>query len=335
MTKKKFDVYGVGNAIVDILAMVPDSALEEFGLAKGGMTLMDTEQQANVLHYLEGDSLKLASGGSAANTMAAIAQSGGTGVYAGKVAHDTHGEFYKKDMEEVGILFPVSLAPETGLPTGTSVILTTPDAERTMCTHLGISATLTKNEIDAELISECQISYVEGYLWTGDDTRAACMETFEKSRELGVRAAFTLSDMFLVELFEDDFRRVIREYCDIVFCNADEARRFLNENDLYNCATMLSELCELVFLTDSEHGCHVIRDGSSKQVHGFPVKAIDTVGAGDAFAGGVLYGLTNGMDDLQAARWGNYFASRVVSQIGPRMEGSMKQHLEAIDLTQT
>ena len=136
-----------------------------FELPKGSMSLMDSEKQASVLNKLEHNSLRLASGGSAANTMVAIAQSGGTGIYVGRVAHDPHGEFYKQDMLEAGIEFPVELAPEASLPTGTSVILTTPDAERTMCTHLGISTNLKTEDVDFDLLAQSKVSYVEGYLW--------------------------------------------------------------------------------------------------------------------------------------------------------------------------
>ena len=327
---KAFDVFGVGNAIVDILAQVPEDAISELALAKGSMTLMDTDKQSGILHYLEEHNLQLASGGSAANTIVAIAQSGGSAVYIGKVASDTHGSFYQRDMSEVGISFPVTPAPEQGLPTGTSVILTTPDAERTMCTHLGVSATLTVQDVDIDKLKQSKISYVEGYLWTGDETRAACLETFEQSKKNGVQAAFTLSDMFLVELFEQQFKDVIKEYCDIVFCNADEAKRFLHEDDLDACAEKLGALCDLVFLTDGPNGCRVIEQGKSHVVPGFPVKAIDTVGAGDAFAGGVLYGLTNGLTTEQSAKWGNYFASRVVEHIGPRHDGDLKSHLATV-----
>ena len=229
MTDKKYDVFGVGNALVDILATVEDSAIDELSQKKGGMALMDPGQQSTVLQYLEHHSLQLASGGSAANTLVAVAQSGGTGVYAGKVAHDTHGEFYKKDMEEAGVDFYVPLTPEAGLPTGTSVILTTPDTERTMCTHLGISSTLSKDDIDPDILAQASICYVEGYLWTGDDSRPACIKAFEQSNKLGVKTAFTLSDMFLVDLFADDFRTILKEHCDIVFCNADEAKQLFQE----------------------------------------------------------------------------------------------------------
>ncbi len=327
---KKFDVFGVGNAIVDILAQVPDQNINDLGLAKGGMTLMDTEQQSKVLQTLEHQNLQLASGGSAANTIVAVAQSGGKGVYVGKVAHDMHGEFYKRDIEEAGITFPVPLAPEAALPTGTSVILTTPDTERTMCTHLGISATISADDIDLDLLSQSKLSYIEGYLWSGPDTQKACIKAFEESNRLGLQTAFTFSDMFLVDGFRDDFKRIVQEYCDIVFCNSDEAMHFFETDDLEVCQEKLAPMCKLAFLTDGPNGCYVMQDGNSHHVDGFKAAAVDTVGAGDAFAGGALYGLTNGLSPTQSARWGNYFASKVVEIIGPRTDAKMNENIHEI-----
>lgn len=327
---KKYDVFGVGNAIVDILAQVQDESIETLGVAKGSMALMDSETQSNVLQHLEGQSLKLASGGSAANTMAAVAQSGGTGVYFGKVANDTHGHFYKKDMEEAGIAFPVQAAEEAGLPTGTSVILTTPDAERTMCTHLGVSTTLEKSDINADILSQCKVSYIEGYLWDADGPRAACVESFEQSKRLGIPAAFTFSDAFLLGRWADDFKKIISEYADIIFCNSDEAKQFFGTDDLNECTAKMATACNKAFITDGGNGCFVIEDSNVEKVAGFPVKAVDTVGAGDAFAGGALYGITHGMSLAESARWGNYFASRVVEHFGPRLEGSMSEHLQSV-----
>ncbi len=330
MTDKKFDVFGVGNAIVDTLAQVDDQLIGDLGINKGGMSLMDSENQAKVLGKLDHKNLKLASGGSAANTMVAIAQSGGTGIYSGKVAHDTNGEFYKQDMEETGIKFPVPLAPETGLPTGTCVVLTTPDAERTMCTHLGISTTLDKSEIDLDLLAQSKCSYIEGYLWDAEGPRAACVEAFEQSKKLGVRAAFTFSDAFLIGRYSDDFHKVVADYCDIIFCNSDEAKQFFGTESIDDCTTKMAAICDLAFITDGPNGCYVVEKGNVTNVAGFPVKAIDTNGAGDSFAGGALYGLTNGMTSAQAAKWGNYFASRVVENIGPRIDGSMKEHVTSV-----
>lgn len=330
MTDKNYDVFGVGNAIVDTLAQVEDELISNLNLGKGGMSLMDTENQAQVLSQLESKNLRLASGGSAANTMVAIAQSGGSGVYCGKVAHDTNGEFYKQDMEQSGIVFPVPLAPETALPTGTCVVLTTPDAERTMCTHLGISTTLTKSEIDVDLLSQSKCSYIEGYLWDAEEPRAACIEAFEQSKRLGVTTAFTFSDAFLIDRFADDFHRVVKDYCDIIFCNADEAKQFFQTENIDECTTKMAAICDLAFITDGGDGAYVVEKGHVSKVNGFPVNAIDTNGAGDAFAGGALYGITSGMNANNAAKWGNYFASRVVENIGPRIDGSLKEHVDSV-----
>ena len=330
MTEKKYDVFGVGNAIVDTLAQVGDDLISNLSLTKGSMALMDSESQARVLGLLEHQNLQLASGGSAANTMVAISQSGGSGVYCGKVAHDTNGEFYKQDMEQTGIAFPVPLAPESSLPTGTCVVLTTPDAERTMCTHLGISTMLHPSDVDADLLAQSKCSYIEGYLWDAEEPRAACIESFEQSKKLGVRAAFTFSDAFLIDRFADDFHRVVSEYCDIIFCNSDEARQFFGCESIEECTIRMAAICDLAFITDSADGCYVVEHGEVNKVPGFPVKAIDTNGAGDAFAGGTLFGLTNGMSAAQSAKWGNYFASRVVENIGPRLEGSLNDHVPSV-----
>ena len=323
-TEKKYDVFGVGNAIVDILAQVDDSLVTDLGLNKGGMALMSTQQQGEVLTKINDPALKFASGGSAANTMVAIKQSGGTGVYAGKVADDSNGQFYKEDMEATGIPFYVPMAPQGHDTTGSCVVLTTPDAERTMCTHLGISTTLKKSELDFDLLAQSKCSYVEGYLWDSDDPRAASIATFEQCKKLGIPASFSFSDPFLVDRYGDQFKDVVNDYCDIVFCNADEARMFMGVEDIDACAEKLGALCDLVFITDGGNGCYVIEKGKPQLVSGFEVKAVDTVGAGDSFAGGVLYGITNGLSNAQAARWGNYFAAQVVSKFGPRLDESQE-----------
>jgi sugar/nucleoside kinase (ribokinase family) len=314
------DVFAVGNALVDILTLVDDDFVREHALEKGAMTLVDAEKQGGLLNFLEGHELKLRSGGSAANTLIAVAQSGGTGFYAGKVARDAHGEFYRQDLLESGIHFDVHPAPDSIGSTGTCLVLTTPDAERTMCTHLGVSTKLAATDIDVQRLAHCKTSYVEGYLWDAPHPREACLETMQQSRRLGVPVAFTFSDPWLVDRFADDFRTLVREYCDILFCNADEVRRFCKNKSLTECARQVGQLAETVFVTDGANGCLVVQDQQVHPVPGFPVKAIDTVGAGDAFAGGVLYGLTNGLSCTQAARWGNYVASRVVQIYGARLE---------------
>lgn len=328
--EKKFDVFGVGNAIVDLLAKVGDEFVADQKLQRGSMTLMETSQQARVLHALGDHDVKLASGGSAANTMVAIAQSGGTGVYFGKVAHDTNGEFYVQDMEAAGIRFPVAMAPESADPTGTCVVLTTPDAERTMCTHLGISASLSVDDMDWDLLAQCKYSYIEGYLWDAPGPRAACLETLIHSHALGVKTSFTFSDPFLVDRYRDQFLEIVPQYCEVLFCNADEARHLLNTQSLDECAERLGSMTETVFITDGPNGCIVVEKQKSRHVPGFQVKAIDTVGAGDAFAGGALFGLAHDLGAVQAARWGNYMASEVVAKTGPRLNESQEARRNSI-----
>jgi sugar/nucleoside kinase (ribokinase family) len=316
--------------MVDILAFVEDSILEDLRLTRGTMTLMTSEQQAVVLQRLEGTPVKLASGGSAANTMIAIAQSGGTGFYAGKVAEDPHGEFYRRDMIASGIGFEVPLAPERSVPTGSCVVLTTPDTQRTMCTHLGVSATLSPADIRLDQLQQCKLVYIEGYLWDSPQPRQACQEAMRQAQRLKIPVAFTFSDPFLIDRFSDDFAAVADEWCDILFCNADEARQFCQTDDLDECGRRLGRSVPLIFLTHSEHGCYVIERGESRHVPAFRVHAIDSVGAGDAFAGGVLYGLARGWPSEDAARWGNFLASRVVSISGPRLHHSLKDQMPSV-----
>jgi len=323
------DIFGIGNALVDILAMVDDDFLSQHDLAKGSMTLVDANRQNAMLDHLKGADLKLRSGGSAANTMIAIAQSGGTCFYAGKVAGDAQGQFYRQDLIKAGVQFDVNPLADGG-PTGTCLVLTTPDAERTMCTNLGVSSGLNKVDIELDRLTNSRFVYVEGYLWDGEQPRAASTLAMEHAVSKGVKVAFTFSDMFLVDRFGVDFRRITKEYCDVVFCNADEVRHFCSGKPLVDCATELGKLVETAFVTDGPNGCHVVHRGEIRHVRGFDAKAVDTVGAGDAFAGGVLYGLTNGLDYADAARWGNYVASCLVQVIGARLERSLADQVDKV-----
>lgn len=327
---EKIDVFGVGNAMVDILAMVPDDFVREHALGKGTMTLVDSEKQGGLLQNLERQTLQMQSGGSAANTIIAVAQSGGTGFYTGKVARDPNGEFYRQDLLEAGVHFDVHPASESGPPTGSCLVLTTPDAERTMCTHLGVSIELAPSDINVDQLRRCRYAYIEGYLWDPPQPRAASIEAMQQAQRHGVPVALTFSDPFVVERYGDDFRRVLREYCDLVFCNADEVRHFAQTKDLQQAARAVGELVSLAFVTDGPRGCLVVRDGVIESVDGFSVQAIDTVGAGDAFAGGVLFALSHGHSPVAAARWGNYLASRVVTHHGARLPHPVQDQVTEI-----
>ena len=199
-----------------------------------------------------------------------------------------------------------------------------------MCTHLGVSITLGETDIHVDHLADSDMCYVEGYLWDADSPRAASVRTMEEAKRAGVRVSYTFSDPFLVNRFTDDFRHITKEFCDVVFCNAEEVQHFIGDESLHDACRALGEMVELAFVTNGPHGCLVVRRGEIIEVPGFAVKAIDTVGAGDAFAGGVLYGLTNGLSDIQAAKWGNFLASRIVTIQGARLDGEFASHLTRV-----
>lgn len=310
------DVFGVGNALVDIQARVADAVVERLGYPKGGMSLVDEAAQLRVLGELNGADISRCAGGSAANTIIAVADFGGKAAYAGKVSNDALGQFGIQDMRSMGVNIDVPFA--TG-QTGTSVILITPDAQRTMLTHLGVSATLSPADIDERLIAQSKYVYVEGYLFTGDSTRAAAMRTIEFARKHNVKVAFTLSDPFLIHLFRDTFLELIERDVDLLFCNLEEARSLTKRHDPIECAEELHRHCENVAMTLGADGSIIMHEGQVIPIEGVETEAIDTTGAGDMYAGAVLYGITNGLSWKQSGHLASHAAARIVAQLGARL----------------
>ncbi len=216
-----YDVYGVGNALTDIQARISDEVLGELGFAKGIMTLVDEETQVKVLQALDGVEVTRCAGGSAANTIMGIADFGGKAAYAGKVGFDEIGEFFLKDMRQMGVTIEVE--PSDG-GSGTCVILITPDAQRTMLTHLGVSSTIGPDDVEESEIKQAQYVYVEGYLFTGTTTKNAALKAIELAKAHGVKVAFTVSDPFLIQHYRNEFWQLIEGPVDLLFCNLEEAR---------------------------------------------------------------------------------------------------------------
>jgi sugar/nucleoside kinase (ribokinase family) len=313
----QFDVYGVGNSLVDIQAHVSDAALGELGFQKGIMTLVNGEIQQRVLAHLHGVDVTRCAGGSAANTVMGVADFGGSAAYAGKVGRDSLGEFFLDDMRTVGTIIDV---PATDQPTGTCVILITPDAQRTMLTSLGASATLGPNDIDEQHVRNAKYVYVEGYLFGGEPTRSAALRAMELAKRHGTKVAFTVSDPFLIHTHRDAFWSLIEGPVDLLFCNLDEARALTGETDAIACAHAIHQHAENVALTMSEHGSILMHQGEVIPIEGVPVKAVDTTGAGDMYAAGILYGVTNGLTWRQAGRLASHAAARIVGQLGARLQ---------------
>ncbi len=313
----KVDVLGVGNALVDIQARVDDSLLPELGINKGIMTLVDDARQAEVLGKLGGRPLHRCAGGSAANTIVALADFGASAGYVGKVGEDEVGSFFLKEMRELGITMDVQPA---AAPTGTCAVLITEDAQRTMLTNLGASATLTEDDIHEGLIQEAKYVYIEGYLLTGPTTKAAAYKAMDLAKKCGSKVALTASDPFLIDLIRDEIWDLITGPVDLFFCNELEAKSLTGENDPIACAAKIHEHAENVALTLGENGSIVMHGGEAFPIEGMSVEAIDTTGAGDMYAGALLYGITNGMSWRQAAHLASHAAARIVTQMGARLE---------------
>lgn len=312
------DVYGVGNTLVDIQVNVSDELLASLEFAKGVMTLVDLDTQLRVLEALGDQPRHRCAGGSAANTILGVAGFGGSTAYAGKVGDDELGRFCLNDMKAAGVDVAVSFSDG---PTGTCVVLITDDAQRTMLTHLGVSADVGPDDVLAHEVQRADVVYVEGYLFSAETPRQAAHRAIALAADAPGLLALTVSDAFLVDGHREEFLELIRGPVDLLFCNEDEARSLLENNDTRTCAETLGQAARRVAITLGAAGALLVEDGRLIEVAGVPTTAVDTTGAGDMFAAGVLFGLTNGMTFQQSARLATHVASRIVSQMGARLPG--------------
>ena len=321
-----YDLVGIGNALVDIEVQVDDAFIEKTSVTKGGMTLSSIEDQNNILESLRSSPKKISSGGSAANTIHGASLLGVKSYYLGRVANDSHGKHYTEDMQNCGVGFSGPGSDEQG--TGTCVVLITPDTERTMLTHLGVSSSLHPENVDETIVKNSRGVYVEGYLWTGDGTREAGQHMAGIAKKEGIPVSFTLSDAFVVNSFKESLIEFIDSYVDILFCNEMEAQAMTGESDSLSAFKKLQATVDTVFLTLGSKGSLVGKSGHEPmEVKTFPVKAVDTTGAGDLFAAGALYGVLNNHSLEESAVIGSYCAAQVVSHMGGRLP--LSSHTDA------
>ncbi len=322
----KYDIVGVGNAIVDILAYTDDAFLAHHGLHKGAMTLVDIKR-AKAIYKAMGTATEC-SGGSVANTMAGLASFGANVAFIGRIKEDAFGEIFKHDMVRSNVDFPVALAKK-GKDTAHCLVLVTHEgeskvkaknAERTMATYLGASIELSEEDIDPEVIKSAKITYLEGYLWDNAATRNAAMKAIHIAKEAGNKVGFTLSDPLCVGRHREAFIELVENHLDILFANEKEAKALFNEPDIRKILYKLHGKCEVVAVTRSAKGSIIlVRDQGIFNVEAEKVHDVyDVTGAGDLYASGFLYGYVRRLPWEQCGKLGSIAAAQVIQYLGGR-----------------
>jgi sugar/nucleoside kinase (ribokinase family) len=317
MADMRFDVVGLGNAIVDVIARADDDLLVREGMHKGSMTLID-QARADQLYGLMGPAT-IISGGSAANTIVGAASFGAKTAFIGKVRNDEAGKAFSHDIRSIGVHFDTPAAID-GPATARCLVIVTPDGERTMSTYLGACQNLTPDDVDPELIRASGITYLEGYLWDPPAAKQAFVKAADIAHGAARNVALTLSDSFCVDRYRDEFLGLIRNgTVDIVFANQHELKALYQTSDLTAAIDALRTENVLGVVTCSEEGSVVVTREKTQAVPAFPIdKLVDTTGAGDLFAAGFLAGLARNADYVTCARLGALAAAEVIQHVGAR-----------------
>ena len=314
MTKK---ILGIGNAIVDVLARVDNDFLRKKNLIKGSMKLINKSEFDDLKKDLKIE--KIEAGGSVANTMSGIAYLKGQASFIGKINSDNFGEIYKKSLENINVEFPYIEKTEN-LSTGASIILITPDSERTMCTYLGISSHLLANDINENNISNHELIFLEGYLWDKGKSERMFKHTIKLAKKNKVKIAMSLSDIFCVKRHKEDFYNLLKNDLDILIGNENEINELTNKKNLLDSINQLKVLNKLIIITRSEHGSIAIKDDEIINCESIKVnKILDLTGAGDLFAAGFLKEYLDKSEIKQCLKTGSILASKIIQKIGARL----------------
>lgn len=315
MSSHKYDVMGIGNAIVDVLSFSDDSVIEQFGMRKGTAHLID-EARAEELYKRMGPATEI-SGGAAANTLAGIASLGGKSAFIGKVRDDQLGRIFVHDMRATGVHFDTALAT-SGPTTARCLIFVTPDAQRTMNTFIGACACIDVSDIDEQMVKDSAITFVEGYMWNHPTSKRAIRHAIDIAREAGNKIAFSPSDVFCIENHHQEMLELV-ELSDVVFANEAEAKALYGVNGFEEAREALRAKSRIAVITRSAKGSVVVTKDETTVVPAAPVhEVVDTTGAGDLFASGFLHGYLRGWSHAQSATLGARCAAEVIQHIGAR-----------------
>ncbi len=318
--KKKYNVSGIGSALLDFTVNVSDEFLEGLGLKKGDMHLVDEEASRLIFQKISSEHVAVTPGGSSANTLAGVATLGGSGAFIGCIAEDENGVIYENKTIETGVDSFLKRAP--GI-TGSAITFITPDNERTFATHLGAAVKISQEHISDEIISNSSILHLEGYLFENPEIRSACYKAMDIALKNGVRVSIDLSDPSLIGRIKDVFVDVAEKYADIIFVNETEALAFTGKEE-HEALSSIHDFCRLAVVKLGEKGSILKFGDKVFEVPAHSVKVVNTNGAGDMYAAGILFGLTNGLETEEAARLASYASAQVVASPGARYEGKIR-----------
>ena len=314
MSKK---ILGIGNAIVDVFVKVDDGFLLKNNLTKGSMKLLEKEEFKNLKSAIKIE--KIEAGGSVANTMAGIAYLKGEVSFIGKINSDEFGKIYKESLQKIKVNFPYSEKSEN-LPTGASIILITPDSERTMCTYLGISSQLSKDDIKEDYIKGHEIIFLEGYLWDKGMSEEMFKHVINLAKKNNIKVAMSLSDIFCVKRHREDFFNLLLNELNILIGNENEINELMQKNNLLDCINELKKINKLIIITKSANGSVAILNNEIVNCESFKVKKVlDLTGAGDLFASGFLKEYLDQSNIKKCLQSGSELAAKVIQKIGARL----------------
>ena len=327
---KKYDVFGIGNALVDCVILVTEKFLEDNSIEKGVMTLVDDDKQKSIIEKIKNSDPFIQSGGSVTNSVYTLSQLGGSGFQSFLISDDDHGKLFLEDLKKSRVNVSSKNFYHCDGMTGSCLVLTTPDAERTMNTCLGVSSKYSVKNINFDDLALSKYLYVEGYLVTSDIAVDAIKKSIAFCKENDVKISLTFSDLSMVKYFKEKFDEILTEKIDLLFCNREEALTYTDEDDFNKCCDNLLKLSETVVITNGKEGSTIITKSQRIKINPHPVQAIDTVGAGDTFAGAFLYGINNGLNFEKSGNLASELSSKVVTKLGPRLDADT---IESIKLS--
>jgi len=324
---KKYDVYGIGNAIVDIVTEVEHDFFTKNEIEKGVMTLVDEKRQYHLMKAIDMNRSRMSGGGSAGNTVVAVNQFGGSSFYSCLVAKDELGKFFLEDLKRNGVDTNLTYEKCPEGITGKCLVMTSPDAQRTLNTFLGVSSFLSPEHVDVNAIKNSSYVYLEGYLVPSPKGLEALKEAKKIAEKNKVQVALTFSDNSMVKYFSQQMQEIVGASVDLLFCNEEEAMTYTGTNSIMEAREKLKQVAKHFAITLGANGAMIFDGDTFIQIEPYKVKAIDTNGAGDMFAGAFMYGITHGHSYAEAGKIASLASSRIVSQFGPRME---KQHAKRV-----